>query len=153
MKKKIILGVVALFLLIQLFQIDTDNPPIDSSLDFITVTNPPEQIRTILKTACYDCHSNETKYPWYSRIAPVSWWIRDHIDEARDELNFSEWGTYDLKRSNHKLEEMGEKVEEDEMPLTSYTLAHSESRLTEDQREALINWAKSQMKLEEDEGS
>ena len=153
MKKKIILGVVALFLLIQLFQIDSDNPPIDSSLDFITVTNPPEQIRTILKTACYDCHSNETKYPWYSRIAPVSWWIRDHIDEARDELNFSEWGTYDLKRSNHKLEEMGEEVEEDEMPLTSYTLAHSESRLTEDQREALINWAKSQMKLEEDEGS
>ncbi|MDA0193761.1 MAG: heme-binding domain-containing protein [Bacteroidetes bacterium] len=149
MKKKIVIGTVALFLFLQIFQIDKINLPIDSSKDFIEITNPPDQIRDILKTACYDCHSHETKYPWYSNIAPVSWWVKDHINDAREELNFSEWGTYDLKKSNHKLDEMAEEVEEEGMPLTSYTLAHSEARLTGGQRKALVSWAKSQMKPEE----
>ena len=143
MKRKIIIGTVLLVLFIQIFQIDKINPPVDSSIDFIEMTNPMAQVKSILKTSCYDCHSHETEYPWYSNIAPVSWWIKDHINDAREELNFSEWGTYDLRKSNHKLDEMGEEVEEGNMPLTSYTYGHSDARLTEEQRQILVNWAKS----------
>jgi len=150
MKKKILLGIAGVLLLIQLFQIDRTNPAVDPLLDLIEITNPPLQVKNVLKAACYDCHSHETRYPWYSVIAPVSWWMKHHIDEARDELNFSKWGTYDLKKSNHKLEEIGEEVDEGNMPLNSYALAHSESKLTKDQRQTLVNWAKSQMKPEEE---
>ena len=140
--KKIIIGFVVVFVLIQFFPIDKTNPPVDATVNMINLVDTSPEMQQVLKSACYDCHSYETEYPWYSNIAPVSWWIKDHVNEGREELNFSTWGSYSLKRQDHKLEEMGEEVDESEMPLTSYTLTHSHARLNDSQRQALVSWAK-----------
>ncbi|MDH5366140.1 MAG: heme-binding domain-containing protein [Cyclobacteriaceae bacterium] len=143
MKKKIVIALGLVLVIIQFFRIDKENPSYEMENDFIMITNPPELVKGILKNSCYDCHSFETKYPWYTNVAPVSWWIKHHINEGRDELNFSEWATFELKRKNHKLDEIVEMVEEGEMPMSSYTWMHSEARLTDEQKTALINWTKS----------
>ncbi len=113
--------------------------------DYVAVfemeTTPPLQVKQLLKTACYDCHSNNTVYPWYASIAPVSYWLDEHVEHGREELNFSEWASYSAKKKDHKLEEMIEEVEEGEMPLNEYTWTHSEARLTEEQKKLLIDWA------------
>lgn len=140
MKSKIILGVILVIAGLQLFQIDKTNPESDLNLDFISITNPPSEVGIMLKEACYDCHSYKTKYPWYTYTQPLGWWIGDHIEHGRDELNFSEWGSYSERRADHKLEESSELVLEEEMPLPSYLKAHSEARLTSDQRKQLASW-------------
>ena len=142
MKKKILYGLIIVLIIIQFFRIDKTNPVVNAADDFIEITNPPEEIATILVSSCYDCHSNESTYPWYSNIAPVSWWIKDHINEGRDELNFSKWSTYNTKKKDHKLEEMVEEVEEGEMPLKPYPLTHPEAQLDAVQKAELLNWFK-----------
>ena len=97
----------------------------------------------IIKDACYDCHSHETKYPWYASVAPVSWWIGHYIEEARGHLNFSTWAAYDAEKKAHKAEECAEEVEKGLMPLKPYAKMHSEARLSDEQRERLISWFKS----------
>jgi len=141
-RKKILAGLVVLFVIIQFFTIDKTNPPVEAEIDMITVEQVPTQIVGILKTSCYDCHTNETVYPWYTNIAPVSWWIKKHIDDGRDELNFSEWGNYSLRRKDHKLDEIVEMVDETEMPLKSYLLAHGDASLSSEQKAMLVEWAK-----------
>lgn len=140
MKSKIILGVILVIAGLQLFQIDKTNPESDPNLDFISITNPPAEVGIMLKEACYDCHSYKTKYPWYTYTQPMGWWIGDHIEHGRDELNFSEWGSYSERRADHKMEESSELVLEEEMPLPSYLKAHSEARLTSDERKQLTSW-------------
>ncbi len=120
--------------------VSTDNP---GDIHNEVLVNP--EVSGILKAACYDCHSNETKYPWYASVAPVSWLVIHDTNEGRDELNFSEWATYSAKRKHHKLEEVIEMVEEGEMPLAVYNITHPEGRLTDAQIEALISWAKARM--------
>lgn len=100
----------------------------------------PEDVAAILKTSCYDCHSNHTSYPWYANIQPVSKWLGDHVNEGKGELNFSEFGIYSLRRQYHKLEEIAEQVEENEMPLSSYTLIHRDASLNEAQKKTLSSW-------------
>ncbi len=139
---KIIAGLALIFIIIQFFRIDKTAPVSDPANDLLAMHDASPQVTEILKNACYDCHSNKTTYPWYSNIAPVSWWLKDHIKDARKHLNFSEWGTYELKRKKHKLEEVYEEVEKGEMPLDSYTWVHEEARLTGEQKELLIAWAK-----------
>ena len=94
----------------------------------------------MIKSACYDCHSNKSKHPWYSSIAPVSWWIYDHVEEGREHLNFSEWANYSAERKAHKAEECIEEVEEGEMPMWSYQIAHSEARLSDEELSTLMDW-------------
>lgn len=142
---KSILRVVSIFLLIafiviQFFRIDNTTPAVDPSSDFLTMHEPPADVETILRTACYDCHSYETTYPWYTNIQPVGWWLQGHIDEGRDEMNLSTWENYSPEDADHYLEEIVEVVDEEEMPLPSYTWAHSEARLTDEQRDILTNW-------------
>ena len=144
MKRKILIGIVIVFAILQFFRIDYTQPESMIENDFIAITNPPESVANTLRTSCYDCHSNQTTYPWYSQIAPVSWWVGDHIHEGREELNFSEWGTFSEKRKAKKLHEIEEEVEEGEMPLESYLIMHSESKLSEEQREELEAWIKYQ---------
>lgn len=144
MIKKIAIGFIVLLVIIQFFRIDKTNPTIIQENDFISITNPPENIKNLLKTSCYDCHSNESTYPWYTNVAPISWWVKQHINEAREELNFSEWGTFTEKRKKHKLEEVYEEVEEGEMPLKSYLIAHSEAKLTTEQKNELVAWFKAE---------
>ncbi len=141
-KRNILIGIVLLLLLIQLFRIDKTTKPVNPAIDFIALTSPNADLENILKVACYDCHSNQPRFPWYTNIAPVSWWIKHHIDEGSHHLNFSEWGTYTEKRKNHKLEECVEMIEEGEMPMDSYTWMHKEAKLTDAQKRQLVEWFK-----------
>lgn len=140
--KKIFYILLLAFVVIQFFQIDKTNPPVDESQDFLKINNTPEAIATQIKASCYDCHSNESKYPWYSNIQPVAWFLKHHIDEGREELNFSEFGTYTAKRQAHKLDECSELIEKDEMPLSSYTIIHKDAVLDANQKELLLNYFK-----------
>lgn len=142
---KILLSLLAIIVAAQLFQIDKENPVYNLENDLLAQVDAPGEVKTILKQACYDCHSYETKYPWYTSVAPLSWWIDEHIQDGRKHFNFSEWGNYDLKKKKHKLEELIHEVEEGEMPLNSYTWVHSEANLSEEQIKALIGWTKSTM--------
>lgn len=139
---KILIGVALALIVIQFFGIDKSAVASDPSKDLIAIEETPAEVQDILKQACYDCHSYKTEYPWYTNVAPLSWWIGHHIDEGRHHLNFSVWGEYSDKRREHKMEEFYEEVEEGEMPLTSYTWAHSEAKLSNEQKELIINWAK-----------
>jgi Haem-binding domain len=141
--RKILLGLLAVFLLMQFYRIDKTNPPTDPNLDFLTVVNAPMEMATLVKNSCYDCHSHETKYPWYTDIMPFSKWIKGHIDQGREELNFSIWTTYEPDKQDHKLEEASEMLIETKMPLTTYLIAHSEARISKEERQALANWFES----------
>jgi hypothetical protein len=151
MIQKSLAVLLVIFVGLQFFQIEKINPDSDPDLDFINRTNPPEQIKGILKTACYDCHSYQTKYPAYTYVQPLAWWIEDHIDHGRDELNFSTWGNYTVNRADHKLEEAVEYTLNEEMPLPSYTWTHGDARLSEAQRKELADWFESQRALLKDE--
>lgn len=140
--KNISIFLIFLLLIIQSFRIDKTIQPIDSSKDFIALTSANPEIANTLKIACYDCHSNQPTYPWYTNVAPVSWWIKHHINEGSHHLNFSEWGTYSEKRKNHKLEECVEMIEENEMPMSSYTLIHGDAELTDIQKLQLVEFFK-----------
>jgi len=140
--KNIIIFFVFLFLAIQSIRIDKTTEPINPETDFIVLTTANSEVAGMLKTACYDCHSNQPTYPWYTNIAPVSWWIKHHIDEGSHHLNFSIWGNYKEKRKNHKLDECVEMIEEGEMPMSSYTIMHGEAKLTDAQKLQLVEFFK-----------
>ncbi|MGZ4117789.1 MAG: heme-binding domain-containing protein [Bacteroidia bacterium] len=99
-----------------------------------------QKVGALLETACYDCHSNNTNYPWYTNIQPIGWWMNHHVNKGKRELNFSEFESYTLKRKLRKLSKIKKEVEEGDMPLSSYTLIHSEAKLSSDQKELLIKW-------------
>ena len=146
MKKKIFIGIGVLLVLIQFIRIDQTNPPVEIEKDIITITKPDEKIVNMLKDACYDCHSHETKYPWYSNVAPISWLLADHRDHGKGHLNFSIWGEYSKKRKDHKLEECIEMVQEGEMPMKSYVWFHPEAKLTDGQQQYLLEWFAKEMR-------
>jgi cytochrome c551/c552 len=133
-----------LFIVIQVFRINKTITPVNEQTDFMAVTQTNPEVATILKNACYDCHSNQPTYPWYTSVAPVSWWIKNHINEGSKHLNFSIWQTYTVKRKDHKLEECVEMIEEGEMPMNSYTWMHPEAKLTDAQKQLLIDWFKAE---------
>lgn len=149
--KKIAFIVLVVLILIQAIRIDKTNEPVNQASDFIIATQAENEIAGILKTSCYDCHSDEATYPWYTNIAPVSWWIKHHINEGREHLNFSKWGTYSAKKADHKLEECVEMINEDEMPMGSYTIMHSEAKLSIVQKEKLVAFFNSMRKIKNDE--
>lgn len=140
LSSKILLGLALLLIVLQFFGPDTSVPEYDGSKDLLTIHQPPQKISAIIQSACYDCHSYQTNYPWYSSIVPVSWWLQDHIDEGRDEFNLSLWADYPAERADHKLEEAVELVDEEEMPLPSYTWIHSDARLSDQERRELSEW-------------
>lgn len=142
-KRKIYLGILALLIIIQFFGIDKTPPPTVAGNDYIELEKPPQQVATLLKNACYDCHSHQTKFPWYTNIQPLGWWIRGHIRGGRINLNFSEWGTYDGKKRAYKTEEMVEEIMDKHMPLKSYTWLHPEAIMTDEDRKAVVDWLKS----------
>jgi hypothetical protein len=111
--------------------------------DLTVLRPPPAEVKAILERACYDCHSNHTRYPWYAEIQPIGWWLADHVKEAKAHLNFSTFGTYPAKRQSRKLEELIEEVEAAKMPLPSYTWTHADARLTPAEIKALTDWAAS----------
>jgi hypothetical protein len=138
-KKKIgrliLLTAVLAAILIQFVPVDRDVPETDPNNDFLVMHDDiPEDVAEIMKKACYDCHSYKTRHPWYSYVAPVSWWLGNHIEHARENINLSIWGTYSVSDHQKMYEEMAEEVEEGSMPLNSYTWLHKDARLTEEER-------------------
>lgn len=103
----------------------------------------PEAVHSIFIKKCYDCHSANTLYPWYSKVQPVAWWINSHVEEGKEKLNFSEFKTYTEKKANHKLEEVSEAVTDGWMPLDSYVLIHRETKITAEDTEMINAWIKS----------
>jgi hypothetical protein len=138
--KKMILGIVLLLLValavIQFIPIDRSNPPVEAEIP------APSEVRTVLRAACYDCHSNETTWPWYSHIAPISWLVAHDVHEGRDALNFSTWNRYSTKEQVKKLKETLEEVEEGEMPPWFYRAVHRDLQLSARERTALQTWAR-----------
>jgi hypothetical protein len=101
----------------------------------------PADIQKILQRSCYDCHSNHTNYPWYASVQPVGWWLRQHVNEGKEELNFSEFAAYDTKRAVRRLQSAADEVRERHMPLSSYLLVHREARLSDAEVTRLQVWA------------
>lgn len=131
----IVLGGLILFVGIQFVPVDTVNPPVEFDID------AEAEVMLVLRQACYDCHSNETTWPWYGKVAPVSWWLADHVEHARGDLNFSSWAALDPAQQAHLREEIAEEVGSGEMPLASYRLLHPQARLNDTQRSLLVDWA------------
>ena len=140
--KKIALALLVTFVLMQFYRPKKNTVQGNHTSIFLEETNPPKNVKTILQQTCYDCHSNNTEYPWYNNVAPVSYWLANHIKHGKGHLNFSEWKGYTVKKKDHKLEEVIEMLQEDEMPLKEYTWTHEEARLTQEERDAVIAWAK-----------
>ena len=138
MKRKLLIvlvGAVVLLVGIQLVPVDRTNPPVVA--DF----NGPADVESVVRVSCYDCHSNEVRWPWYSRVAPASWLVARDVEEARERLNFSEWGTYDARRRTKMAEEMWEEVEHGEMPLPVYLKMHRGAEVEPAGLTTLRRWA------------
>ncbi len=138
-----LIALLVILIAIQFFHPAKNISTVKSPNDIAMVYNVPDNVRTIINKACNDCHSNNTRYPWYNNIQPVAWWLHHHVQEGKGELNFNEFATYPLRKQYHKLEEVTEQVKEGEMPLVSYTLIHTNAKLTDQEKQTLTNWANS----------
>ncbi|PIQ07642.1 MAG: heme-binding protein [Ignavibacteriales bacterium CG18_big_fil_WC_8_21_14_2_50_31_20] len=135
-KSKTLLYVLIPIILIQFIPINRNNPPVDNNL----VISTPKDVEVILKNSCYDCHSNETVWPVYSYIAPISWLVAKDVKNGREELNFSEWNKLDDSKMEKKKEEIIEEISRDTMPLPIYLITHPSAKLSEDDKLLLKNW-------------
>ena len=138
--KKIFAVLFVLFIIIQFIRPGKNKSPEPSTNDISTKYIVPTDIKNILKVSCYDCHSNNTIYPWYAEVQPVGWWLSNHIKEGKKELNFSEFAVYTIRRQYFKLNEINDQVKKDEMPLKSYLLIHRYAKLNDQQKSAIANW-------------
>jgi len=106
------------------------------------VNDVPKEVENIIKTSCYDCHSNNTAYPWYNKVQPVAWFLEDHVKHGKEELNFNEWADYSDRRKNSKLKSIISQIEDEEMPLDSYTLIHRDAILSEIEKKEIVKYMK-----------
>lgn len=139
--KRILLFLLGIFILLQLVPANKPEVIADNPNDLFLNNNVPSNIELMLRTSCYDCHSNETMYPWYAHVAPVSFLVSKDTREGRRELNFSEWEKLDAHEKEEMLEEIAEEVEEGEMPMKIYPVTHPKARLSDENREEIENWA------------
>lgn len=139
--KIVIVLLVFAFATLQFFQVDRTNPPIVEAETLAAAVNVPENVQAIFDRSCNDCHSNNTVYPWYSKVQPSGWFVKDHIDDGRRHLNFSVFNTYEQKRKVKKLEEICEQVESKEMPLPSYLWLHRDAAMRDGEAKILCDWA------------
>ena len=140
MKRKLLYVLVAVLIGIQFVRPERTNPPVDPNRTVQAHLPVPEAVTNILKRSCYDCHSNETRWPWYSNIAPISWLIADDVDHGRSHVNFSEWPAEDPKKVRKILDEVCEVVEEGEMPLEAYVWLHPSAKLSEQDVATICEW-------------
>tara|TARA_B100001059_G_scaffold217903_1_gene237603 strand:- start:405 stop:857 length:453 start_codon:yes stop_codon:yes gene_type:complete len=137
-----IIAVVLLvaFVGIQFVPTERNQSDVVPKTDFMLVNSVPDHIKSKLQTSCYDCHSNNTQYPWYNKVQPIAWFLEDHIKEGKAELNFNEWDSLSNRRKKSKLRSIIKQIENDEMPLDSYTLIHREASFSEAEKQELIQW-------------
>lgn len=140
--KKILLGFVIVVIAIQFIQPARNKNGQVMPTDISKSVNVPEDVLAVFKTACYDCHSNNTRYPWYVNIQPVGWMLAHHVKEGKEELNFSEFGSYSARRQISKLKSIENSISDGSMPLGSYTIIHRNAQLTKEEKALIINWAR-----------
>lgn len=136
----LLIGVVV-FAVMQFYRPAKTNPPSNPSMSVEAHTQVDTKLAAVFERSCIDCHSNKTRWPWYSNVAPVSWFVIDHVDHGRSHLNFSEWGTYDRKRQSELLNQSCAEVKGGAMPLSSYTPLHPGSKLTMEDIGVICEWA------------
>ncbi|MFN6038112.1 MAG: heme-binding domain-containing protein [Bacteroidota bacterium] len=150
MKRKILKPILIILLIglfiIQFFPTEKNTGVRYGANDYTNAIEVPADVKNLIENACMDCHSNHTNNVWYQNIQPIGWWMNNHVNEGKEELNFSEFNTYKIKRKAHKLEEIAEQIEKGEMPPGYYTIMHSSAKLNENQMKTLINWAENEMK-------
>jgi hypothetical protein len=139
--KKISFLLLLVFVALQFYRPEKNTSQGNHASVFIAETNPPKPVKKILTETCYNCHSDNTAYPWYNNVAPVSYWLSEHIEEGKQHLNFSDWENYSMKQKEHKLEELIEEVSEGEMPLNSYKWMHKSASLSPEQIDSIVSWA------------
>jgi len=147
--KRILLIGIAVLGVVQFIPVARTNPPVDSAQVMVAKMPVPRQVSDILDRACQDCHSNHTVWPWYSQIAPISWFVVHDVNAGRAELNFSDWGRYTARRQDRKLKEICEQVDSGNMPMAAYTLMHPQSTLTPSDRKTLCEWTTGARKIAE----
>lgn len=138
--KKIAIVLIVIFIAIQFIPTDRNQSTEVLTNDFIKKYNVPIQLADKVRVSCYDCHSNNTYYPWYNKIQPIAWFLEDHINDAKKELNFSEFGAYSKRRQKSKLKSIISQIKDDKMPLKSYTIMHNDAKLSKNDKEKIIKW-------------
>ncbi len=128
------------FVGIQFFPTERNQNKAEYVTDFMLVNKVPPMVQNKIKVSCYDCHSNKTEYPWYNKIQPVAWFLEDHIKNGKAELNFNEWGDYSDRRKNSKLRSIISQIEDDEMPLDSYTFIHWDAKFSKSEKKEIIKY-------------
>ncbi|MVZ65335.1 cytochrome C [Sphingobacterium sp. DK4209] len=140
LKRKVLYIVLSLLIVIQFFgtQKNISSAVAENAIEkHYTV---PNKIQSILKSSCYDCHSNNTKYPWYNKLQPINWWLAKHVNDGKRHLNFDEFNTLPIGKKLHKLDEVVETIKNGEMPLTSYTLIHQDAKLSDADKQEIEAW-------------
>lgn len=137
--KRILIVLLVIFLIIQVFR-PVKNLSGDTTHDISKNYAVPANVQTILVKACYDCHSNKTRYPWYAEVQPAAWWMDDHIKEAKRKINFNEFTTYRIARQFKKMEDCMDEVKDGGMPLSSYTIIHKDAILSDTEKSIFIHW-------------
>lgn len=140
MKAKVLSLVVMLFVGAQFIRPDTTVPTVDPSASLAARAQAPPDVRAVLERSCRDCHSYNTRWPWYSRVAPISWWLAGHVNDGRRHFNASTWGTLEPAKASHALEEVCEVVQQGEMPLPSYLIAHREAAVSAEAAARICEW-------------
>lgn len=137
--KKIGIALLVILIVMQAFRPAKNNSG-DTSKDISVSYVVPADVKSILAKACNDCHSNSTRYPWYSEIQPVSWWLSDHIKDGKRHFNFNEFEGYQVARQYKKLEECIDEIKKGDMPLSSYTIIHKDAILSDEEKSTLFTW-------------
>lgn len=138
--KIIVVVLLLFFVVIQFIPTERNQNDTIPITDLTNLYDVPKQVGIIFKTSCYDCHSNNTSYPWYDKIQPTSWFLEDHIKEGKAELNFNEFGNYSTRKQKSKLRAMTSQIEDGEMPLPSYTWIHWDAKLSENEKTVVLGW-------------
>jgi uncharacterized membrane protein len=138
--KRIGLATLFLLLTIQFIPVDRNNPGVKTAWAIYAAQPFPADVKAVFERSCKNCHSNETSWPWYSYVAPVSWVVAHDVHRGRKTMNFSEWGGYSAQRKEDKLEEICEQVTNGEMPDRKYAIFHRSARITAEERAAICQW-------------
>jgi hypothetical protein len=142
--KWIVIVLIVVFLGIQFVRPARTNPAVDESQTIFARTQITPQVSAILERSCRDCHSNKTVWPWYTNVAPISWWLSSHVNEGRQNLNLSEWGKIDNDHQDRKLRQICDQVSDGVMPLSSYVPMHPQSKLSAEDKKTLCDWTEAE---------
>ena len=138
--KRILLALLLVFVAMQFIRPARNVSSTDQAADMVTHFTTPANVAGILKTSCYDCHSNNTHYPWYANVQPIGWLLSNHVKDGKEELNFNEFTSYSKRRQLSKLKSIQNSIKDGSMPLSSYTLLHNDAKLSQRSKSSLIQW-------------